>query len=133
MPATSSIRVQTLDHVTIVVKDLERSRQFYCDVLGMEEQDRPNFAFQGSWFQAGDTQIHTILEFEDSGPAGDDGKKSTRAHHFAFRVDDAKAAAEHLKACGVPFVAGPKERPDGAVQTFVTDPDGYIIELCSTP
>src|SRR5262245_52764364 len=56
--------VQGLDHVTIVVADLERSRKFYCDALGMQEVPRPGFSFLGKWFQAGKTQIHLILEHE---------------------------------------------------------------------
>ena len=45
------IQVQSLDHVTLVVKDLEQSRRFYVDGLGMREVPRPNFSFPGSWFQ----------------------------------------------------------------------------------
>jgi len=130
------IRVKCIDHVTIIVKDLEQSRRFYVDALGMRETERPGFSFAGSWFQAGGTQIHTILEYEDSGPAGDPtsaGHKSSRHHHFAFEVDDAHAAAKRIEELGIPFVAPPKQRPDGFVQTFVYDPDGHVIELCSSP
>src|SRR5437867_2686624 len=55
---THGIQVKTLDHVTIVVKDLDRSRRFYVEVLGMRLVPRPPFAFDGLWFQAGETQIH---------------------------------------------------------------------------
>src|SRR5437667_69670 len=64
------IQVKSLDHVTIVVKDLERSRQFYVDGLGMRETPRPAFTFLGSWFQAGATQIHLIQEHVGTPPAG---------------------------------------------------------------
>src|SRR5262249_50070306 len=57
-PASTGIRVKSIDHVTLVVKDLERSRRFYVDVLGMREVPRPAFSFTGLWFQAGKTQIH---------------------------------------------------------------------------
>ena len=131
-----SIGVKTLDHVTLIVKDLHRSRRFYVDALGMREVQRPGFSFAGSWFQAGSTQIHLILEFEGSGPAGmplPEKAKSSRTHHFAFRVDDAHAAAERCRSLDIPVVSGPKERPDGAVQVFLTDPDGHVVELCSLP
>jgi len=131
---TAPIHVKTLDHVTLVVKDLERSRQFYCDVLGMEQVPRPDFSFDGRWFQAGNTQIHLILEHDDSGPAGiGEGHVGSRAHHFAFEVDDATEAAGLLESLGIPIVSGPKQRPDGAVQTFITDPDGHTVELASPP
>ena len=129
-----ALRVQSLDHVTLVVHDLERSRRFYVDVLGMAEVERPAFSFPGLWFQAGATQIHLILENPESGPAGQPAgarEKSSRHQHFAFRLEDARAAAGRLEELGVPFVALPKLRPDGYVQVFVTDPDGHIVELCS--
>ena len=129
--------VRTLDHVTLVVKDLERSRDFYVGVLGMQPMERPRFSFDGSWFRAGKTQIHLILEHPESGPAGISVPQHllalSRTHHFAFQVDDAHAATEHLRRQGIPIVSGPKERPDGAVQVFATDPDGHVVELTSFP
>jgi catechol 2,3-dioxygenase-like lactoylglutathione lyase family enzyme len=134
--STAAIVVKSIDHVTLVVKDLERSRHFYVDVLGMRSVKRPGFHFPGSWFQAGSTQIHLILEHEESGAAGNrvpDQLTASRTHHCAFEVDDAHAAGARLKELGIPISSGPKERPDGAVQVFVPDPDGYVVELCSPP
>ena len=128
------LQIQGFDHITLVVKDLERSRHFYVDLLGLNEVPRPNFSFEGLWFQHGAVQIHLIAEHEDSGPAGyPDGvsRRNTRNHHFAFRVPDALAAAERVKEIGLPIVADAKQRPDGAVQVFVHDPDGHCVELCS--
>lgn len=133
---TAPIAVRTLDHVTLVVVDLAASREFYVDVLGMEEVSRPSFSFDGSWFQSGPSQVHLILEFEDSGPAGNlvpAERRGARTQHCAFLVDDAHACARRLQALDVPIVAGPQERPDGAVQVFVCDPDGHVIELTSVP
>ncbi len=132
---TAPIQVQTIDHLTLIVKDLKSSRQFYVDLLGMQEVPRPNFAFKGCWFQAGSTLIHVILEFEESGPAGNNIAPNTtisRTQHFAFIVNDPMSAVPHLRAAKVPIVAGPKQRPDGATQVFIQDPDGYVIELCNT-
>jgi catechol 2,3-dioxygenase-like lactoylglutathione lyase family enzyme/uncharacterized protein YunC (DUF1805 family) len=135
-PLLSRIRVKSLDHATLVVKDLQRSRRFYVDVLGMREVPRPAFSFAGLWFQAGKTQIHLILEFSGSGPAGNllpEHLRSMRTHHIAFEVDDATACLACLKELDVPILSGPKPRPDGYIQVFVTDPDGHVIELCSPP
>lgn len=126
-----SIRVKSIDHVTIVVKDLNATRRFYVDLLGMVEVARPNFSFQGQWFQAGATLIHTILEFEGSSPAGFTACGNLRGHHFAFLIDDCHAAAKRIEQMGVAFVSPPKQRPDGAIQLFINDPDGHLIELCS--
>ena len=44
---------RTVDHITLVASDLEASRRFYVDVLGMREVERPDFGFPGLWFQLG--------------------------------------------------------------------------------
>ncbi len=132
----AGVRVKCLDHVTIVVKDLEQSRRFYVDVLGMRQVPRPAFSFDGLWFQAGKTQIHLILEFSGSGPAGNllaENLRSSRTNHFAFEVDDVEAALPRLREHLAPILSGPKPRPDGYLQIFLTDPDGHVVELCSPP
>ena len=132
MPAP--IAVKSLDHVTLVVKDLDRSRQFYVEGLGMREVPRPAFQFPGLWFQAGATQIHLIGEHDGSPPAGNplpEQFRTSRSHHFAFLVDDANAAYLRAQELGLKIVSPPKSRPDGFVQMFLNDPDGHVVELCS--
>lgn len=128
--------VKHIDHVTLVVKDLERSRAFYVDLLGMQEVERPNFGFPGLWFQAGATQIHLIGEHRESGPAKifvPDECKLSRTRHFAFEVDDAEVVVRQLHERGIPIAAGPQRRPDGPTQLYLTDPDGNLVELFSFP
>ncbi len=130
----SSLKVKTIDHVTLVVKDLERSRQFYCDLLGMAEIARPNFGFPGLWFQAGNTQIHMNVEGPEAGTAGMppfDGESPSRGFHFAFEVEDCDAAAEQLRQMGIEIVTGPRPRPDGPRQMYIYDPDNYLVEIYS--
>jgi len=127
-----AIRVKHIDHVTFVVSDLERSRLFYRDVLGMQEVARQNFKFPGLWFQAGPTQIHLILEHPESGPAQitlPERCAISRTRHVAFEIDDAEAAVSRLGELGVAIVDGPKHRPDGPTQLYVLDPDNNLIEL----
>lgn len=133
---TSPIQVQHIDHVTLVVKSVAATRDFYVGLLGMKEVPRPDFDFNGAWFQAGATLVHLIEEHDRSGPAGFPVEvllKSSRNHHFAFEVEDARAAAEYLKSQNIELVDDAKERPDGAVQVFLTDPDGHVVELCTSP
>lgn len=123
-----------LDHITIIVADLDVTRQFYVDKLGMQAVERPAFDFPGLWFQAGDTQIHATLTSPESGRAGLGNLGSSiasRGHHFAFRVADCRAQAAQLADLGIEILQGPKERPDGAVQVYFADPDGHVIELVS--
>ena len=128
-----SIQVKSLDHVTLVVKDMAATRRFYVELLGMREATRPAFSFPGQWFQAGATLIHTNLESDETGPAGNGAWMKPRGHHLAFLVDDCRQVGEELKRAGVKFTSPPKQRPDGAWQLFIQDPDGYLVELCSMP
>lgn len=134
---TPPIQVQGIDHVTLVVGDLERSRAFYCDVLGMELTERPDFPFAGLWFQAGETQIHLILGNETAAEPGypnlTEQTQAGVAHHFAFRVRDAHESAEKLEGLGVRIMGGPRPRPDGAIQLWFYDPDGHVVEVFHGP
>ena len=128
------LNVKTIDHVTLVVKDLEQSRKFYEDLLGMQAIGRPDFGFAGLWFESGTRQIHLVLETPESGPAGlppFEGTHPSRGLHFAFEVESCDEAAEQLTDMKIPIVAGPKSRPDGARQLYIHDPDGHLVEICS--
>ena len=131
---SAPIRVKQIDHVTIVVQDLERSRQFYVDVLGMVSESRPAFPFPGLWFRAGSTHVHLILEHPESGPAQvfiPEECRISRTRHVAFEVDDALAARDRLEELGLKLVDGPKQRPDGPTQIYLFDPDRNLVELFS--
>src|SRR6266581_4242839 len=59
------MEIRRLDHVALLVKDVERSRRFYVQLLGMEEHPRPsNFDFPGAWLRKGSAEIHLIGEDE---------------------------------------------------------------------
>jgi catechol 2,3-dioxygenase-like lactoylglutathione lyase family enzyme len=131
--AESTISVRAIDHVTIVVNDLQRSARFYRDLLGMRQVDRPDFGFPGFWFQAGPTQVHLIEKMDGSSEPGGgldpDRVGAGLTHHFAFEVDDATAAMDVLTANGVRIQGGPNRRPDGCIQVWFYDPDGHCIEV----
>lgn len=134
MSAAPLLSVKSIDHITIVVRDLEDASRFYRDVLGMRQVERPAFGFPGAWFQAGDTQIHMNVAGEEAGEPGIrvvGATNAPRAFHFAFEVNDCDAAAEKLRAHGIPLEVAPRSRPDGARQMYVRDPDGHLVELYS--
>ena len=123
-----------IQHVGLVVSDLEGARRFYGEALGLEEVPRPpNFTFAGAWFRFGDDEIHLLAEADTTGGAGQGdaglGAAQGLTHHLAFEVDDLDAACARLERSGVPLTGGPMPRGDGFVQVFFRDPDGYVLEL----
>ena len=92
--------------------------------VGLPRLPRPDFNFGGAWFAFGAQELHLI---EDTSHREGDRYPV----HFALKVDDAYAAHTELSKRGVTIVGGPAPRPDGAVQVFFTDPDGYVFEMVS--
>jgi catechol 2,3-dioxygenase-like lactoylglutathione lyase family enzyme len=123
-----------LQHAGLVVSDLEHSRRFYAEALGLEEVPRPsNFTFAGAWFRCGEHELHLLAEADTTGGAGQADAGAGAAygltHHLAFEVDDLEAACARLAEAGVPLTGGPMPRGDGVAQVFFLDPDGYVLEL----
>src|SRR6266516_3038457 len=79
MPQTGGMRPAGLHHVSINVRDVSASRDFYVDVLGLTERaDRPDFNFDGAWLDAGSQQVH-LIQAE---------VPPDRGQHFALAVTD---------------------------------------------
>jgi len=126
--------VARLQHVGLIVSDLERSRRFYGQVLGLEEVPRPaNFTFAGAWFRFGETEIHLLAEADTTGRAGAPEPGPSAAFglvgHIALAVEDLEAAVARLEENAVPLIGGPMPRGDGVTQVFFRDPDGHVLEL----
>jgi len=122
--------IEGLHHVSIVVSDLERSKWFYGDVLGLaESKSRPAFPFPGAWYETGGGQLHLIVHDEARTTRGT-RDIDTRDGHFAFRVSDANAVRERLDAFGWAYADRPHSIT-GWHQLFATDPDGNVIEFNS--
>lgn len=135
-----SIGVGRLHHVSICVADLAAAKWFYGDVLGLEEVPRPEtFTFAGQWFRGNGCEVHTIHVSAAGQQPGDveniirPGRDVTFARHVCFQIEDAKTAVSLLAAHHVPLAAGPRNRGDGAVQLYLYDPDGHLIELVAEP
>jgi len=121
------VRTQGLTHIHLVVRDLERSLRFYCDVFGMCEQFRagPKMVFLNT---AGSRDMITLNE--DPAAAAAAGTMGGIAH-FGFRLEDASqldAAIAEVERAGGKLVERGKHG-GLAPYAYVTDPDGYVIEL----
>ncbi|MEM7344636.1 MAG: VOC family protein [Chloroflexota bacterium] len=137
------IELNSLHHCSIVVQDLEASRRFYCDVLGMEEVLRPaKFQFKGQWFRKNRCEVHTIHASEARQASGDPANVPrsdkpehdvTFARHMCFSIHNVDQALYTLTQHNISLTSPPRERGDGAIQLYVYDPDGHLIELVYEP
>ena len=119
--------IEDLHHVTIAVRDLERAKHFYGDVLGLREIERPGFDFSGAWYALGDRQLHLIVN-EEAESLRDATHPDSRDGHYALRVSDWDATVEHLKANGVEVLER-RRNVTPWTQAYVADPDGNVLEL----
>jgi catechol 2,3-dioxygenase-like lactoylglutathione lyase family enzyme len=121
------IETHGLSHIHIVVTDLARSLAFYEDVFGLEEQ-----------FRSGPTMVFlrtpgaydTIAINEDPERAADAGRRDG-VDHFGFRLknhDHLEQAIAVVEAAGGKLVERGEHAP-GIEYAYVSDPDGYLIEL----
>jgi catechol 2,3-dioxygenase-like lactoylglutathione lyase family enzyme len=119
------MHVERLDHVNIRTHDLEATRSFYVDVVGLRAGERPPFDFPGLWLY--DDNV-AVIHVTGLGPSDARTHESGSVDHIAFRVAGLGAIREriarlHVKAreCIVPR--------NGDLQIFLTDPNGVKIEL----
>jgi catechol 2,3-dioxygenase-like lactoylglutathione lyase family enzyme len=114
-----------INHVSLWVKDVSKSVDFYCNNLELPLLDsRPRFEFAGAWIALGELQQLHIIEGRDEEVA----HSSSRRNHFAIQVVSISKLEQSLIEKGIQY-KGPKARPDGILQIFIQDPDGYWIEF----
>jgi glyoxylase I family protein len=120
------LEYEFLHHVSLSVRDLERSRQFYSEVLGFRQIARPPFDSKGVWYAIGSQQLHLLENAQ--GETLRQGPIDTVDGHFAIWVKSFAGTIAALEAAGLPYEA----RPDslaGFSQIYVLDPDNNIIEF----
>ena len=127
-----------LQQFTIEPSNLEATKAFYCDVLGLENGDRPPLGFPGYWLYSGGVPTVHLLgprtpregivvrgtekKFDDTG----------RFDHIAFAATDLPGVRKRLEAKKVTFREQVVPRT-GAAQIFLYDPDGVGVELNFPP
>jgi catechol 2,3-dioxygenase-like lactoylglutathione lyase family enzyme len=117
------IGVKAINHVTLIVDDLEKARRFYTDVLGLEELPAYAFDYPVQFYRVNDTQQLHLTEWQDT--------PSFRGH-LCIQVSDFNAAFRTFKALGIidtaPWGRARRLR-DGAMQMFIRDPAGNLVEI----
>lgn len=115
--------VNQIHHVTMIVDNLEAACDFYEEVLGLEPVNMVNLDFPAQFYKIGDRQQLHVTEWVDV--------HSFRGH-VCLQVDDFMGVFNQAKALGVlETKAWGRARmlPDGAMQMFMRDPAGNLIEI----
>jgi len=127
----------TLDHVAIVVKDLDATLELYTKTLGFKVTYRETIADQGVeavGLQAGESIVELLLPLSDDSPVAlYRGDALAKMHHTAYRVDDIAAALTKLKESGVRLIdETPRKGAHGNLIAFIhpQSTQGVLIELC---
>ena len=116
--------IRGVDHINIATTKLQETRDFYVEVLGLSEGDRPPFPFPGYWLYAdGFPIVHMQLASREVTSTLD-----SALNHAAFQVADFDALIARLTKAGVAYdqvlVPGTSVR-----QAFFLDPNGVRLEL----
>ena len=131
--------INSLDHCAIRTTKLQETRDFFVDILGLEDGERPDFPFPGAWLYTDSTAVIHLIGVDPDDPSGLQryvgGEISTDAlqgygayDHIAFRANDPSVLTERLKQTDYEY----RERqvPNmNLFQIFVEDPNGITIEL----
>ena len=115
----ADFRITHLDHVTLIVTNVDRARRFYGELLGLTEIAPPReFDFVAVWYDLGGHYLHLLQkpEADTLGP-----------RHLCLHVDDLAAARIALKAAGIMTLD--TVNIAAADRFFVADPDGNRIEI----
>ena len=139
-----------LDHVAVTVSDMERSLQFYCDVLGLKREGEHDLEGDIISRMAGKDRVKMkvirlicpetpgiqidLQEYiEPKGKLADSKLGDVANSHFCFEVESMEKTCQELKAQGVKFVSDPVTfdlEQEGKIHcVFFYDPDGYVLEL----
>ena len=118
-----------LDHIALLVRDLDASLAFLTDVLGLVETPNPMGGTAIRWIDIGDGRRFHVQ-------AGDVSRVHVEKQtHFALSASDFDAVLARLRRDGIAFsdMAGTpgaiNTRPDGMRAIFLKDPNGYWFEL----
>jgi lactoylglutathione lyase len=126
---SSNTMITGIDHVAIAVSDMDRSIQFYSEVLGLSLlEDGRNEGGKKKSFLG--TKDHTLIALtEDKKLNRDKSQIVESVAHVAFKVDDVEKASKLLRERGVNFIEEKVEK-DGKIKAYhFLDPDGLELEI----
>ncbi len=132
--------IKRIDHVALVVEDLDAALGFWRDVLGLplaKTEDNPGEQVQIAFLPVGESEIELLQPTEpESGIGKFLAKRGAGIHHLCIEVDDLGAMLQRLAERGVEMInQTPRVRPDGTQYAFVHPRSaiGVLLELYQKP
>jgi methylmalonyl-CoA/ethylmalonyl-CoA epimerase len=129
-------KIKRIDHIAIVVEDIDSALGFWSEALGLEldhVEDIPEQKSIVAFLPAGGSEVELVKPTtDDSGVARYLKKRGPGMHHICFEVDDIEAALTHLKGKGVRLInETPITSADGKKLAFVhpESTHGVLVEL----
>ena len=128
--------LSSMQHLLVLSDDIAATRDFYCEVLGLREGERPPLEFPGYWLYLGDVPCLHVAEraayaahartigLDASGAAQGSGA----IDHVAFAASDYEEIAGRLARSGIEATENAIPAA-GLRQLFVRDPNGVRIEI----
>jgi catechol 2,3-dioxygenase-like lactoylglutathione lyase family enzyme len=125
-----------MEHYLVLSDDIEKTRDFYRDALGLREGFRPNLEFPGYWLYVGDTPCIHIAEWQTYAkwtaevgiPISTKAQSTGAVDHIAFNASGFDEMRARLKSRGVDVSENLLDEI-GLRQLFFRDPNGVPIEL----
>ena len=126
------MKVRGIDHVSLNVKDIKASTEFYGKVLGFRQmQTVPFDGFSLVYFQIPGGGRLELFDYGGKNPASQRDETEAGLRHLAFEVDDVDEAARRLAAAGVKITLPPTDLPTlGSRAILFLDPNGVTLEYC---
>ena len=118
--------INGMNHFNVLTDDVEATRRFYVDVIGLTEGDRPDLGFDGAWLYAGGRPILHVSK------ARLPGERAGVIDHMAFSATDLKGTVAKLNRLGVKHVLR-QQAGTRIWQIFCHDPMGAKVELDFDP
>lgn len=115
--------IHGLNHFTVLTDDLEATRRFYIDLLGLTEGERPPFGFPGAWLYCGGQPVLHVIAGRDLPP-----QRAGVIDHMAFTATDLEGWKAKLAARGIAYDLR-RQPGTGVWQMFFFDPNGAKVEL----
>ncbi|KAI8023741.1 hypothetical protein LOK49_LG03G01505 [Camellia lanceoleosa] len=126
------LHLKSLNHISVVCRSVDKSLDFYQNVLGFFPIRRPNsFDFDGAWLFNYGIGIH-LLQSEDPENMPKICQINPKDNHISFQCESMGAVEKKLKEMEIEYLKNRVE--EGGIyvdQLFFHDPDGSMIEICN--